>query len=291
MNEDNTQNQELFSNETQNMNLSVDTTFSCWDSCNTFLRAWAKNEGFHLIKDRVDRDNDIITRRTYICVHGRTYDSSSDKNTSTKKIKCPFLVNLHYSKKKLLITISKIVQEHNHSLNAQRIAYEEQKKFTEDILVDIEFLTKCKFGATAQRKFLETKYPAHKFYNKDLYAAIQKFRPTAKSLSNDAARISNWLDEQKDKDSRWVIARGWDDDNTMTYLFWMTPNQVQNWIQFCDCVLNDVTHKTNRYGMPLSLFVGFNQNRENILLAQALLMDESVDSHLWMFRQIMIATE
>jgi len=77
----------------------------------------------------------------------------------------------------------------------------------------------------------------------------------------------------------------------MTYLFWITPNQVQNWIQFCDCVLNDVTHKTNRYGMPLSLFVGFNQNRENILLAQALLMDESVDSHLWMFRQIMIATE
>ncbi len=40
----------------------------------------------------------------------------------------------------------------------------------------------------------------------------------------------------------------------------MTPEQVENWIQFSDCVLNDVTHKTNRYGMALSLFVRFNQN-------------------------------
>src|SRR5438270_12996871 len=71
----------------------------------------------------------------------------------------------------------------------------------------------------------------------------------------------------------------------------MTSDQVQNWIRFCNCVLNDVTHKTNCYGIPLSLFVGFNENRQNLLLAQALLADESLDSHVWMFEQIIIATE
>jgi hypothetical protein len=47
----------------------------------------------------------------------------------------------------------------------------------------------------------------------------------------------------------------------------MTPIQVENWIRYSDCVINDVTHKTNRYGMALSLIVGFNNDRHNVLLA------------------------
>ena len=70
----------------------------------------------------------------------------------------------------------------------------------------------------------------------------------------------------------------------------MTPKQVENWIQFSDCVLNDITHKTNRYDMPLSLFVDFNRHRHNVLLAQALLPDESVNSHMWMFNEILKVT-
>ncbi|PKB93401.1 hypothetical protein RhiirA5_441376 [Rhizophagus irregularis] len=62
----------------------------------------------------------------------------------------------------------------------------------------------------------------------DLYATIKKFRLTVKSLSNDAAQMSDWLDEQKEQDSRWIIARKWDDDNTLTHLLWMTPEQVES---------------------------------------------------------------
>lgn len=35
----------------------------------------------------------------------------------------------------------------------------------------------CKFEATAQRKFLEGKYPTHSVYSQELYKAIQKFWP------------------------------------------------------------------------------------------------------------------
>jgi len=176
-------------------------------------------------------------------------------------------------------------------LRVDALLFEQNKKFSEKMMEDIQFLTQhCKMGATAQKRFLEGKYPFHPIYSEDLYNAIKKFRPTAKSLSNDTAQVSDWLDQQKEKDPRWVVTRGWDDDNCLTHLLWMTPEQVENWIQFSDCVLNDITHKTNRYGMALSLFVGFNQNRQNILLAQALLADESQESHIWMFQQITNAT-
>lgn len=183
------------------------------------------------------------------------------------------------------------MDEHNHELNIEAIAFREGKKFSNEMLEDIEFLTNyCKMGATTQRRYLEAKYPTHPLYSKDLYAAIQKFRPTTKSLSNDAAKMSNWLDQQKEIDSRWIVARGWDDDNTLTHLVWMTPAQVESWILYSDCVINDVTHKTNRYGMALSLFVGFDRNMKNIIFAQGLLIDESKGSHSWLFSQILEAT-
>ncbi|CAG8568017.1 635_t:CDS:2 [Gigaspora rosea] len=159
------------------------------------------------------------------------------------------------------IFINMIIDEHNHPLNIDAIAFELDKQFSAEIMKDIKFLTQyCKMGATAQMKYLEGKYPAQSIYSKDLYAAIRKFRPTTKSLLNDAAQMSDWLDLQKEKDPRWVIARGWDEDNALTHLTWMTPDQVENWIKFSDCVVNDITHKTNHYGMALSFFIGFDEN-------------------------------
>ncbi|CAG8795668.1 3116_t:CDS:2 [Gigaspora margarita] len=234
---------------------------------------------FTVVKDRVYREEGIVRRRTYICQHGRNYGSTSKKKTSTKKISCPWHVNASCPKVKnpnSTIFINTIVDEHNHQLSVDAIAFECVKRFSEEMLEDIKFLTQhCKMGATAQKKYLEGKYPLQPIFSKDLYRAIQKYRPTAKSLSNDAAQMSNWLDMQKEKDTRWVVARGWDDDNALTHLLWMKPEQVENWIKFSDSVINDVTHKTNWYGMALSLFVGFDRNRQNILLAQGLLADEN----------------
>ncbi|GBC14934.2 protein FAR1-RELATED SEQUENCE 5-like [Rhizophagus irregularis DAOM 181602=DAOM 197198] len=142
---------------------------------------------------------------------------------------------------------------------------------------DIQFLTQnCKMGVTGQRRYLEGKYSSHTFFSKNLYAAIRKFCLTAKSLSSDAALMLDWLDKQKEQDPKWIVIRGWDDNNALTHLIWMTPKQVENWIQFSDCIINDVTHKTNRYGMALSLFVGFDRNMQNIIFAQD--ADPAVDA-------------
>ncbi|PKY40358.1 hypothetical protein RhiirA4_394534 [Rhizophagus irregularis] len=51
--------------------------------------AWANQQGFRVIKDRVLRDGEVIQRHSYICSHRRTYESNSTKDTATKKIGCP----------------------------------------------------------------------------------------------------------------------------------------------------------------------------------------------------------
>ena len=282
--------------ESDSASLFTGKVLASWSICDQLISNWGKRRGFGVIKDRVTREGDKIRRRVYICEHGKqhAFKSNTNKESSSKKISCPWRVNAscpNENNPDSAIFINKIVDEHNHDLNIGAVVFREERRFDNEMMEDIQFLTHhCRMGATAQRRYLEAKYPSHPIYSEDLYAAIKKFRPTTKSLSNDAAQMSDWLDEQKRRDSRWIVVRGWDDDNALTHLLWMTPEQVENWIQFSDCVINDVTHKTNRYGMALSLFVGFDRNMQNILFAQALLADESKQSHSWLFRQIIEAT-
>ncbi|CAB5388078.1 unnamed protein product [Rhizophagus irregularis] len=212
--------------------------FHTLEKCENFLDKWSKQQGFRLIKDCVTREAGVVRRRTLICAHSRTYESHSTKDTTMKKLNCPFFVNISCPKSRNpngFVFINKINEHHNHPLNQAMIEFEDRKKFTPEMMDDIKFMTiHCKFGATSQRKFLEGKFPLHPIYSKDLYAAINKFHPTSKSLSNDAAQISNWLDLRKEMDSRWIVIQKWDNDNTLTYLFWMTPSQVENWTRYSD---------------------------------------------------------
>ena len=197
--------------------------FSSWEACEIFINKWTKGQGFHIVKDQVFKENGIVRQWTFLCDHSRTYNSTSNKDTSTRKTQCPFLINVSCPKTNnpdAFITVNKFVDEHNHILSHSMIEFENAKKFTSPMIEDVKFMTtSCKFGATIQRKFLEGKYPSQPIHSKDLYAAIQKFWPSNKSLSNDTAKISNWLDQQKDIDPRWIIAQEWDDNNTLTHLF------------------------------------------------------------------------
>ncbi|CAG8486801.1 10775_t:CDS:2 [Funneliformis caledonium] len=64
--------------------------FTSWEACETFINKWAKVQGFHIVKDQVVRENGVLRRRTFICNHSRTYNFSSNKDTNTNKMQCPF---------------------------------------------------------------------------------------------------------------------------------------------------------------------------------------------------------
>jgi hypothetical protein len=198
--------------ESGSASLFTGKVFASWPICDQFMSNWSKSRGFSVIKDRVTREGNNIRRRVYICEHGKQHVFKSNRESSSKKLSCPWRVNAscpNENNPDSAIFIKKIVDEHNHDLNIGAVAFKEERRFNNEMIEDIRFLTHhCKMGATAQRRYLEGKYPSYPIYSKDLYAAIQKFRLTTKSLSNDAAQMSDWLDEQKKKDSRWIVVRG-----------------------------------------------------------------------------------
>ena len=52
-----------------------------------------------------------------------------------------------------------------------------------------------------------------------------------------------------------------------------------------DVVTFDTTYRTNRYSMPLAMFIGFNNQLQNVVFAQALIRDEREDTFKWVFEQ------
>ncbi|CAG8568033.1 12745_t:CDS:2 [Racocetra fulgida] len=76
--------------------------FLIWKVCENFLKKWAKKQVFHIIKDRVSHEDNIIRRWTFLCEYSRSYDSNSHKDTKTKKKKYTFLVNVSCLKVKNL---------------------------------------------------------------------------------------------------------------------------------------------------------------------------------------------
>ncbi|CAG8511943.1 7603_t:CDS:2 [Scutellospora calospora] len=60
--------------------LYTEKIFSNWEQCETFLNAWAKKQGFQIIKNYVYHIEDVVHQQTFTCDYSRSYDSKSKKH-------------------------------------------------------------------------------------------------------------------------------------------------------------------------------------------------------------------
>jgi len=132
-----------------------------------------------------------------------------------------------------------------------------------EVLKEIQFLTEHgNLPITTQRKLLKAKFSTISILDCDLTNAMQKFKVKS-DVANDASRLLKILIEHKSNDPEWFVEFQLDQDNRLTRLFWMSPAQITLWLEYHDVILNDNTAKTNRYQMPLSLFLVIDNNTKS----------------------------
>jgi hypothetical protein len=172
---------------------------------------------------------------------------------------------------------------HNHALFlADTENYSSKYRcIPDDVLKEVQFLTEHgNLPITTQRKLLKAKFLTISIFDCDLSNAIQKYK-VRPDVIHDASRLLKILIEHKSNDPGWFVDFQLDQDKRLTRLFWMSPAQITLWLKYHDVILNDNTAKTNRYQMPLSLFLVVDNNTKSRLVAQALVSDESVESYKW----------
>ena len=81
---------------------------------------------------------------------------------------------------------------------------------------------------------------------------------------------------QKNNDPRWIIKPRFDHrERRLNSLFWMSSDQVNAYERYHDIVVVDTTSKTNQFDMILMLIIAVDNNFRNIIVAAAILEDET----------------
>jgi len=170
--------------------LYIGQHFVTWDSAIDYVQKWCNIQGFQTRLNRSERNAEGEYRKlTIICQHSGNFrkpltelQTNKDKLSKEKirksiQMGCKVHINLSRPEKNndnKYVFITTILNEHCHELNCQLIDYENEVKMTEEMLKDIEFLTKqVHLSITQQRIYLEEKYPNQEIRSDILRREIQ----------------------------------------------------------------------------------------------------------------------
>ena len=195
-------------------------------------------------------------------------DVHNHRDRKSKRQGCNWHANINSPQNASAITLTTFDNTHNHPLDANAQHYAPiYQNIPEDVLKEIQFLTKNgNLTISTQRRLLKAKFPDESILDCDLANAIQKFKIcTDENL--DASHLLTTLIERKSHDHQWTVEFELNNENRLTCLFWMLPEQIVLWLKQYDVILNDNIAKTNWYQMSLSLFLAVNNNTRSRLVA------------------------
>ncbi|XP_020175680.1 protein FAR-RED ELONGATED HYPOCOTYL 3-like [Aegilops tauschii subsp. strangulata] len=78
-----------------------------------------------------------------------------------------------------------------------------------------------------------------------------------------------------------------DESDRVKNIFWVNASCRGAYQDFGDCVTFDTTYKTNKYRMPLGVFVGTNNHLQTTFFAFSLIRYEDADSLIWLFKTLL----
>jgi hypothetical protein len=74
-----------------------------------------------------------------------------------------------------------------------------------------------------------------------------------------------------------------DEEKRIKNIFWSNASCRAAYADFGDCITFDTTYRSNKYHLPLAVFVGVNNHLQSTIFGVALMGDESIDSFKWVF--------
>ncbi|RIB05128.1 hypothetical protein C2G38_2220559 [Gigaspora rosea] len=187
-----------------------------------------------------------------LCMRGRPYDSRKEAhivkecNRGHHTGKCGYQVNTYRRKSDNMIHISKISGQHDHVLvkNIEIVATY-YRKLTPEMYNEIRLLAASGVHSGAIIEVLQKKNPEKYIHARNVYNIIQTSCAQEKKVSDARAMFLELLKYQQKDPTFYIDAQFERDNNYLTRLFWMSPNQQQLWARFHDVILLDSTAKTN----------------------------------------------
>ena len=100
---------------------------------------------------------------------------------------------------------------------------------------------------------------------------------------DDVLKLVSFFKDMKATNDEFFYDIKVDSDKSVKNIFWSNASCRGVYQDFGDCVTFDTTYKTNRFHMPLGVFVGTKHHLQSTIFAVALIKDEDAKSFKWLF--------
>ncbi|KDP40075.1 hypothetical protein JCGZ_02073 [Jatropha curcas] len=232
--------------------------FNSADEAYQFYQMYADSAGFRIRIGQLFRSkNDgSITSRRFVC--------SKEGFQHPSRVGCGAFMRIKRQESGTWM-VDRLQKDHNHDLELQSGTQKKicntSKKFIDDINdgLDLSDLDKINYGGPIRRNRVNN-------IGSDWYRLLLDYFQTRQA-----------------EDTAFFYSVEVDNGSCMS-MFWADGRSRFSCSQFGDAVVFDTSYRKSNYQVPFATFVGVNHHKLPVLLACALIADESEESFTWLFQ-------
>ncbi|XP_012470745.1 protein FAR1-RELATED SEQUENCE 7 isoform X2 [Gossypium raimondii] len=259
--------------------------FSSEEDAYKFYKDYAKATGFSVRKGKYQwSSNGTARKRTFLCSNegfrlSKTSSSALRYRRKETRTGCGAMVQITNETEKWMI--SRLVLKHNHSLVEG--SYTRNRQALED------HWTKRTMGKTRMAQKAGDAICA-KVRNAD-FSSHLSYLNQCNLNPEDIQGLINYFKQQQLEDPSFFYTLQVDAKSSLISFIWRDGRSKTDYQHFGDVVVLDTTFRVGSEGMICAPLLGLNHHRQYVLLGCALLLDESLDSFMWLFGTLMAAMD
>lgn len=263
-----------------------------------FYNSYAKRKGFSVRKGHVSRRKDgSIRDRHYLCSNEGTRKEHrthvTKKPRALERTNCFARIEFKVNRDNVWV-INKFEDDHNHPLaspNKVHMLRSHRKKLSvqRPFITEMDYIgVKPAHGYNSQADIASVTGESVSLMKNQSYYVLHANR-TRDLEKGDAQFLLDFLKAKQSEDPSFFYAVQVDEKDRLTNFFWTDARSIFDYACFGDAILLDTTYQTSRYDIPFAPFIGINHHKQIVIFGAALLLDETIESFVWLFKTFMDA--
>lgn len=253
---------------------------------------------FAVKKTRIDKNAEgTIISREFACDRAGVYKprGNNERKHESKKVGCTWGVRASFIRELQMYRLVSVNLKHkNHpQMDPGQFRLETSSRFLPpEVLQLIQTLFEAKLEPAAIFQTVKKAVDVVTFIKKDVDNEVARLRGVAPRAEQASALVSFVRIYTETTTGAGSYFSTHVDSRTLKLerAFFMDSSQRTLARKFSDVILLDSTYKTNSLMMPLCVIAGVDQEGRNIILAGALLVQETAAAYSWILSQFLLAT-
>ena len=262
--------------------------FESHEDAYSFYKEYAKSEGFGTAKlsSRRSRASKEFIDAKFSCIRYGNKQQSDDAINPRPSPKIGCKASMHVKRKQNgKWYVYSFVKEHNHELLPAQAHFFRSHRNADPLKNDVR-IRRRKNLASVSKLFSA-------YQNVDcLESYLRNQHDKGRSLvleSGDAEMLLEHFMQMQEENPKFFYAVDLNEEHRLRNVFWVDAKGMEDYSNFNDVISLDTTYFSNKYKIPLVLFIGVNHHIQPTLLGCALIADETVYTFVWLMQTWFIA--